>query len=162
MKNRYSKLTLGALFIAGLSVVALAQTTPTAPNDLTPRKIANATWYEIRYTDFKPGKMQEAMKIVDEIYGPARESAGLPEPTRYYNLDGQWDLTTIFPMAGGVSDLDWEVHPNTEKWMNALAQQCGGADKAKAVREQYLACVARVETAIVYRKGNANTKTARN
>lgn len=164
MKNIMLKTTLSAMALAvGLALAAAAQQTPapTTPNDFKAKKLTDATWYEIRNTEFKPGKMDDAMKIIHEVFEPAAQSAGLPSPVRYHHIGGQWDLTSVFTMEGGVEELNWEVHPDAEKWMNALAQQCGGVDKAKAVREQYSACVARGESNIVFRKGTDGGKAAK-
>ena len=164
MKSLSLKSSLMVMAVAvGLSLVAAAQQSPSpsTPSEFKPRKIADASWYEIRNVEFKPGKQDEALKIINEVFEPAAQSAGLPMPVRYYHIDGAWDMTSVFPMEGGLDELNWEVHPNAEKWINALAQQCGGMDKAKATREQYLACVARAESTIVYRKGAEGSKSTK-
>ena len=163
MKNRLLSVSLSALAVAvGLSFVATAQqSTPTA-TEFKAKKLTNVAWYELRYTSFKPGKMAEAMKIINEQFVPASESAGLPAPVRYFHTAGKWDLTTVFAMPGGVSELEWEIHPDAEKWMNALAQHCGGMDKAKALREQYVSLVAEGESQIVYVRNPDSTARTKN
>lgn len=161
MKNRsLSFMVSGLVIAAGLSLVAVAQNTTSSSSIPTARKLTDVTWHEIRLTKFKPGKMNEAMKIVEQYYDAATEKAGLPHPVRYLHVGSDWHVTTIFTMTGGVEDLNWDVHPNNEKWLNAMAQICGGADKAKAIREQYMACVADRQSSIAYQPDLTKTKTA--
>lgn len=138
--------------LAGLAFVALplsatAQELPKA------EKHANVKWYRIVHVDFKPGKADDALKIVYAHFVPAANAAGL-EPARILEHEtGEWDVTYIFPLSEGPTVLEWDVTPNGEKFWAELAKKEGGADKALAVFAEYADMVARAESQIVRERG---------
>lgn len=135
--NRSTLITAGLAIAGTLAVVAAAHPLQQA-NEHKARKLTNTSWYEIRQVDFKPGKRDAALKIMREQFQPAAESAGLPVARIFeYATGGRWDIQLIFSMPDGPSELEWEIHPDDEKWMAALAAHCGGQDKAEAVIASY-------------------------
>ena len=74
---------------------------------------------------------------MSEHFIPAARTAGVPVPIVYHSETGAVQTTIITPLPGGPDDLAWEVSPDDLKWMNALAKQEGGQDKAMALWKEY-------------------------
>ena len=81
---------------------------------------------------------------------PTAPQAQLP-PVRIfeYATGGEWDVSLFFPLPEGPSSLEWEMSPDEEKWMEALASRNGGAEKALAIINEYKSMIARSETQLV-------------
>ena len=128
-------------------MLLLGQTADEAPKA---KKYSNVKWHSISNVDYFPNQRKEAVKIVFEEFLPALEAAGLERPLILeYATGGEWDLTVVFPMTGGPSDLEWEVHPEDVKWLDELAKRQGGADKAEELVAKYVAMIKRYESNIV-------------
>jgi hypothetical protein len=140
---RRATLTCLALLI-GLPLAGAAQELPKA------KKYDNAKWYRIVNYTFKPGMTDSALKVATEHFDPARRAAGVPIPQRFRHVDGQWDVTVIVPMVGGPSELEYEVTPQAEKFMAALAKQEGGPTQARAAQRQFASYILRGESYIVH------------
>ena len=133
----------GLALLLALPLAGATQELPKA------KKFTNAKWYVLANVDFKPGLVDSAMKIAVEHMDPARRAAGRPVPRRLRNVAGKWDLTLIFPLPGGPSDLKYAVSPQDEKYMAALAKQEGGLKQARAVGRRWSELVLRIESSIV-------------
>ena len=148
--NRSMIISSGLVLIG---VLALGVTAQQQSQQWKAVKLQNASWCEIRTIDFKPGQRDAALKIITEHFDPARESAGLPQITRYeYATGAGWDIVTVFPMPGGPAEMEWDIDPEMEKWMAALAQQVGGMDKANALRQEYMALIARTDSQLAFNR----------
>jgi hypothetical protein len=98
----------------------------------------DAKYISITHIKFKPGKREGAMQIIGEHFGPAAEKAGLPGPILAIHYQtGEWDLTAVWEMEGGMADLEWYRSPDNVKWFAALAEQEGGAEQAAALLDEY-------------------------
>lgn len=65
---------------------------------------------------------------------------------------GEWD--TIFPMAGGPSDLTWQTSPVDIQFINARAKHAGSMDAAKKMIAEWDTLVARTERHVAHRHDN--------
>ena len=154
--NRSMLITSVAL-AGAVAVVAVAHPSQQS-SDSKARKLANVTWYEIRQMDFKPGQRDAALKIIRETFQPAAESAGLtPARIFEYASGGRWDVQLMFAMEGGPAELEWEITPNDEKWMAALASHCGGQDKAEALLAEYRGLIASSDGQIAFQRNGASS-----
>jgi hypothetical protein len=154
-----STLITGLALLGTLAVFAAAEPLQQA-SDHKARKLSNVSWCQIRQVDFKPGKRDAALKIIREKFQPASESAGLPPAQVFeYATGGSWDIQMIFAMPDGPSELEWDVHPDDEKWMTALASHCGGADKADALIAEYRDLISSGDSQIAFqRNGSTSAK----
>jgi hypothetical protein len=115
--------------------------------DPKPKKFDNPQWKEIVFIDFHPGKNERAMTLIKDYFLKATKKGGLQDPEMMLDMvSGEWDLMLIWRMKGGVEDLNWETSPDNIAWMKALGEVAGGADKAKALLDEYLSLINRTST----------------
>lgn len=114
-----------------LTTVSWAQELPTA------KKLENRTWHEVIMVKFEPGKMGQAMDIIQNHFEKAGAAAGTPGPQLFEMRSGEWDLLLVWTMDD-ITDLKWEVGPDSEKWWKAMAELEGGAEEAMQVWQDYI------------------------
>lgn len=136
-----------ALFVSFLPATALAQQGPPEAE-----KKGEGHWYRLTQVDFKAGQMDEAMDIVYNHFVKASEAAGTAAPHILEHETGEWDVTYVFPMERGPDGLNWELTPEGEKFLRALAEQEGGMERAEKLFEKYDKKVARAQSEIVFEK----------
>lgn len=128
--RRLSFATLG-LCLMLVAATGYAQDLPKA------KKMENLTWHQVVMVKYKPGKMSEAKKLINDHFMKAGIEAGTAGPEIMEFKTGEWDMMMVWTMKD-LSDMEWEVHPDDEKWWAAMAAQEGGADKAMQVMQQYM------------------------
>jgi hypothetical protein len=100
-------------------------------------KMENTAWHEVILIDFKSGKMDEAMDIIDNYFMKASEKAGLPGPAMELEMQtGKWDMMLVWDMDS-ISEMEWEVSPESEKFLKALSEQVGSFEKAQEIFSNY-------------------------
>lgn len=120
-----------SLFIIFSMNPASAQEVPEA------HKMENTSWHEVILIDFKSGKMDEAMNIIDNQFMKATEKAGIPGPAMELEMQtGKWDMMLVWDMDS-VSDMEWEVSPESEKFLKALTEKTGSFEKAQEIFDHY-------------------------
>lgn len=121
------------------SVPAAAQTAPAAPAAMPfptkAEKDADLRYFTIETITAKPGA--RLWTILSKHFIPAAQAAGIPVPVVYHTETGESRSIVISPLTNGPGDLAWQVSPEDLKWMNALAKQEGGEDKAMALWKEY-------------------------
>lgn len=131
------------LVLISATVPLGAQETPGA------KKHENSSWFWMENVKFKPGKMEDAMKVISEHFAPAGDAVGMKGVRVLHHLGGQWDLTIVFPMAEGPRALEWAVSPDDAKWMGELARRQKGMGNAMALLARYSDMVARQESTLI-------------
>ncbi len=107
----------------------------------------DAKYVSVTYTQYKPGKRERAMEIINEHFIPASEKAGTPGPILVIHFQtGRWDVAAVWEMEGGMADLEWYRSPNNIKWFEALAELSGGEEQAGKIVAEYTSGVANSET----------------
>lgn len=124
-------LLLCFLMMTAISSYAQEQDTPKA------KKMEGHTWHQVVMVKFKPGTMDKAKKMLDEHFAKAGMDAQLEGPQMIHFKTGEWDMMFVWTMDS-ISDMDWEITPDDEKWWAQMAKQEGGADKAMEVMQQYM------------------------
>jgi hypothetical protein len=150
--------------IAGLALLSLLGLGSAAQDTPQASKYSDVKWYEITHVDYHPAKADKALEIVFDHFMPASRAAGIQAPRLLeYATGGEWDLTVIFPMEDGPSELEWELSPDGAKWIAALADQLGGAEEFEKLMADYHSMVRRHETQIVRERsagwGSGSTAT---
>lgn len=141
-----SKLTM---WIASLAVLVLPLAMA-AQEEPMGQKYEDAEWYEVTRVDFHPGKTERAMEIIRDHFAPATGAAGTAWPSMVlWHNTGDVDVTVVWKMDG-PEELRWQVHPDQIKWMQALAEQLGGMEKAQELLDEYQGLIARMETDIAH------------
>lgn len=125
--------TIMMLFI--FSANAFAQETPKA------KKMEGKTWHQVVMVKFKPGMSGEAMKVIQNHFVKAGEKSGGAGPSMMMEMrSGDWDMMLVWDMKD-ISDMNWEVSPEDEKWWKAMAEQEGSAENAMKVWQNYMGMI---------------------
>ncbi len=112
----------------------------------------STTWHWFVYVDYHTGKYDRAMEIIENHFKTASDKAGTPKPEMYHMMSGDYDLIVVWTIENGPADLNWDVHPNSEKWMKAFNEQEGGAENGKAIRDEYNSLVRNAYSELVIKK----------
>jgi hypothetical protein len=134
---------------AALSLL-ISTAAPLAAQEMpAPKKHENSSWFLMVNVKFKPGKMEDAMKIISEHFAPAGTAIGMTDVRVLQHVAGAWDLTLVFPMPEGPRQLEWAVTPQDAKWMAEMARREKGMPNVMALLNRYADMLAREEAAIV-------------
>lgn len=130
--------------------------TPAAAQEAQPQRMQNVTYHGVEFIKFKEGMRERAGEIVEQHFAPASRDSNTPMPLEYHLDTGEWDYILFWPMAGGMADMEWEMHPDEIAWMQALTKQAGGEAKATALLEEWNGLVARRVNAVAHSHNPAN------
>ena len=109
----------------------------------------DAKYASVGYVQFKPGKREEGMEIIEEYFKPAGEKAGTSGPMFVMHFQsGKWDAMYIWDLEGGLTDLQWFRSPDDIKWYAALAELNGGEEGAADIMKRWSKTIAESETHI--------------
>ncbi|TKK69318.1 hypothetical protein FC093_08360 [Ilyomonas limi] len=64
-------------------------------------------------------------------------------------------MLAIWNMEGGIEEMNWETSPNDIKWMKAISDIAGNAEKAKLIIDEFSSIIER-KTSYIGRSANAN------
>jgi hypothetical protein len=106
-----------ALTIA-VSASTAAQETPTA------EKWTNVEWYDIGTWYFSDG--EEALALWTEHFLPVVNEIW-PESTCLWFMTGETHMTCYGPMSEGPAEMEWRMHPDGVRFMEAFTAQEGEA-----------------------------------
>ena len=124
-------LTSVALLLAGPAIAQEDEGGPQTWGD-------DARYVTVTYVQFKPGKREEAMEIINEYFKPAGEKAGTAPPMLDVHFQtGIWDAMFIWNLEGGMADLEWYQSEDNVKWFAALAELNGGPEGAEKIMERW-------------------------
>ncbi|MBZ9728068.1 hypothetical protein LB467_00045 [Salegentibacter sp. JZCK2] len=104
--------------------------------EMTAEKHENLKWYTITYFDFHDGKIDEAMKLVNEYFKPTDQDLG-EDVMDFELLYNEWDHMVIFPMKEGLEVFEWKTSPHEIEWMKALEKHAGSKEKVKEIMEEW-------------------------
>jgi hypothetical protein len=135
--------------VAALSLLISTPLPLAAQEMAAPKKHENSSWLMMVNVKFKPGKIEDAMKIINEHFAPAGMAIGMTDVRVLHHVGGAWDLTLMFPMPEGPRQLEWAVTPQDAKWMAEMAKREKGMANAMALLNRYADMLAREETTIV-------------
>jgi hypothetical protein len=139
MKTTILKIALITLFSSIISFGTQAQ--------MQAKKYDNPKWKSIVFIQFKDGKMDRAREIITNYFVKAAEKAGTPQPSLATELvTGEWNMMVVWDMKEGIEEMNWQTSPNDVKWMTAMNEIAGGADKTKAIMDEWSSLIARTTT----------------
>lgn len=115
-----------------------------------PEKYNDVVWHKVSVVDYKPGKVEEAKKIIAKFQSAAI-AAGTPVPVEHWFETGKYDLMEIWELKDGSADLEWNWSPEEVKWWKALVAQEGSEEAAQKVRNDYNSLIASSTTNIARR-----------
>ena len=126
------------------ALAALCVPVSASAQEMKAERMQNVSFHMVEMIKFKPGKRDRAMEIIRDYFVPADKGIG-GQVVDLHLQTGPWDAIVVFPMSGGPGDLSWQTSPDEIKWMTALGQKAGGADKAKALMTEWDTLVERSE-----------------
>lgn len=112
-----------------------------------PKRLEGVTWNNVTLIDFKSGKEERAMELIEKQFIPVLKKAGNPIPHTIELQTGPWDLMLVGTMDEGPSEMNWETSPEEVKNMKA-ANEMLGKEKAQKISDEYSSLIAR-ETSFV-------------
>lgn len=121
-------------FVVASAATGYAQDLPKA------KKMENHTWHQVVMVKYKAGALDDAKKIINNHFMKAGENSEVPGPQIMNLKSGEWDMIFVWNMEG-IEDLNWEINPDDEVWMAALAEQEGGAEQAMKLMEDYMSLI---------------------
>ncbi len=137
------------IFFCNLLTTTLVQ----AQQEMKAKKFDNPEWKRIVFIKFKADKVGRAKEIIQNYYAKAGQKAALPGPSMVVDLmTGEWDMMVVWDMKGGIEEMNWETSPNDVKWMTAMNDIAGGADKAKVIMDEFSSLITR-ETSYIGKSG---------
>lgn len=104
--------------------------------ELKPEKYTGVDWYEFVYVDFEAGSMDKVVEIMGKL-NKAAKTAGTDAPKIYRLVTGKYDVMLEWKLKDGPAELEWKRTKDGIKWWQALIEQEGGEDKAKALMAEY-------------------------
>ena len=115
----------------------------------TPKRFENPSWSRVLRVAFVPGKEGAAVDLIQNHFRPATEASGGSQPKAFQHATGRYNLTVIWHLPEGTDSLNWELSPSNAAFRAALAEQLGGADKARKMLETYRSYVREYEIDLV-------------
>lgn len=112
-----------------------------------PEKYSDVVWHKVSVVDYKPGKAEEAKKIVAKFQSAAA-AAGTPVPVEHWFDTGKYDIMVIWELQDSPADLEWIWSPDGVKWWNALVAQEGSEEAAQKIQDDYNSLIASSTTNI--------------
>ncbi len=132
------------IFFCNLFTINLAHA-----QEMKAKKYDNPKWKTITFMKFKAGKYDRAKEIIKTYYEKAGQKAGLSGPSMVVDImSGEWDMMVVWDMKGGIEEMNWEISPDNVKWMTAMNEIAGSADKAKGVLDEFSSLITRETTYI--------------
>ena len=129
------------IFVLAVVCALVLPMIASAQEEMKPKKYDSLEWFMVIDVQYEAGKMEEALKIIKEHFEPAGKAIGMPGPWLYMNHSGEWDVTFVWELDGGISDMEWEMNADNLKWMASFAKQAGGMEKATEILGDYMALV---------------------
>jgi hypothetical protein len=129
---------------AALIMLCSLLTSTSAHAQMQAKKFDNPQWKTIVFVQFKEGKMDRVREIIRNYFAKAADKAGTPQPSLATELaTGEWNMMLVWDMKEGLEQMNWETNPNDVKWMTAMNDIAGGADKAKAILDEWSSLIVR-------------------
>ena len=128
------------VFVTAAAAACFVLSAPVAAQEEAPKpeKHENVSWFQIAQIDFKPGKADAAMEIIEKHYMPASREAGTPGPVMtLQHRTGSWDLTVIWHMKRGPAGMEWKRTPEGIAWQKKFVEMVGGQEEAEAIGEKF-------------------------
>jgi len=119
-----------------MATILLLASVPSLSQDKVERNAA-LTYGTVEMFKFKPNTGQRLQELEDKYFIPAGRTAGLIDPVILHLNTGQWDAIYFFPSKLGLSVMEYRTSPDDVAFMTELGKLAGGADKAKAMMQEW-------------------------
>ncbi|MFZ9396175.1 MAG: hypothetical protein ACO25F_08975 [Erythrobacter sp.] len=139
-----------SLFTATAAALAATMAFGAAPamaDDAATPELRSVNWYRLQFIKWKENKGRRAHEII-ETFEKVDAALGWNDVIDFHMGTGEWHSIVAIRMRGGIAEMGWRTNPDGEKWDAELARQLGGEDKAKALMEEFEACIEEQRTEI--------------
>ncbi|MGJ3649024.1 hypothetical protein ACLB0R_11190 [Sphingomonas sp. GlSt437] len=100
---------------------------------------------QVELIKFKAGTIDRVDEIESKYFDPAARKIGFsPVVIRFQT--GPWDREYIFPMTGGMADLDYKATKDQIAWLAEVDRLAGGPGSAKKLLAEFDAAIERSTT----------------
>jgi hypothetical protein len=136
---------------SALALALMLASSASAQTADPPRKRENARFVIVETWKFVPNGTARAEEIWERTYMPAMKEAGLPLPTVLHPDTGDWDYVIIYPLAGGITDLEYtNISPSDAKWWALIEKKLGNPEKATEMGRELQRLIARKQTFLAH------------
>lgn len=94
----------------------------------------------VQFVKFKPNTIERINEIESKYFDPAAEKLGI-KPIIIKMTTGEWDREYIFPMPGGMAELDFKSTKEQEAWLAGVDALAGGKGMAQKLLTEWNAAV---------------------
>jgi hypothetical protein len=130
----------------------------TQAQEMKAKKMEGHTWHQVVMVKFKPGTVDKAKNIIDNHFVKAGMEANVPGPTIMEFKTGEWDMMFVWKM-NSINDMEWEIHPDDEKWWAAMVAQEGNEEKAMKVWQDYMNIIENSTTVLATSRDPSRAET---
>lgn len=135
-------LTVALTLILAVPVLAQESGPPQAV------KRGPGTYAHLFTIEFKPGKTDEGVELLEKYLIPAWKSAGV-EVTMMESLIGEKNVMLLIPLKDGPEYFEWTIPAQDAKAWAALSKQVG-ADKSEQVVDKFVGLLVRQSEDFVF------------
>jgi hypothetical protein len=103
------------------------------------KKYDNPQWKRVELIEFRHDKMDRVREIIKDYFIKAADKGGSRQPASILEMTtGEWNMMLVWNMKDGLEEMNWETNPDDMKWITAMNEIAGSADKAKAILDEGL------------------------
>lgn len=110
----------------------------------------NAKYFLAVYFDYKPGKVNEAFRLIEKYFIPVDETAER-FVIQFRPITGTWDEIAFFPLKNGPDALAWSPTPSDAAWNAVFVEQVGSQQRVDEIWRQFQSLVLKTKTELVMR-----------
>jgi hypothetical protein len=145
--HSFCRTLFACLGLALLGLCLLAAPAQAQDEEPEPTRYEDVAWNQVVLVDFKAGREERAMEIIEDRFLPVAKKAGNQIPRTVEMQTGPWDLLLVWTLQDGPSEMTWEISPEEIETMKA-AQEMFGQEKMEKISDEYSSLIAR-ETSFV-------------
>ena len=114
-----------APWMAALTLALMAAPVPVSAQDVSADEVKDVKRHLVIFYKFGPEGRSALKDMIWGTFLPAMREAGTPVPTILHPDDGKWDMVMIVPLAGGYTDLHYNLSPSDAKWHSVAIKKVG-------------------------------------
>lgn len=131
---------LGMIALGGMLIAA-----PAVAQDKAAPVKEDGKAVAVEYVKFKQGSLDRIDEIEAKYFDPAARKTGISPLVIRFNT-GPWDREYIFPMPGGMADLDYRMSPSNAAWLAEVDRLAGGPGAGRKLLAEFDSNIERVST----------------
>ncbi len=138
-----------------LLVASLVLSNALSAQEVKPDPINEVTRYKVYFYKFTAEGKDLARKVLWNHMLPAMREAGIDEPIILHPEDGEWDMVSLYPLAGGYTDLHFNASPTDARWQT-IAMRGEKGETFKELSSRMQKAIVRETSFIAHRHDKAD------